>query len=281
MVFLAAVSASSCWTNNHTINIGNTVTCTKPIEINGDLTFPCGKCMSCRVQRTNEWSIRLMDEASSWEHSVFVTLTYSEDKLPPSGRIEKRELQLFLKRLRKEYEQPIKYYASGEYGTRGTCRPHYHLIIFGMRISDKHIIEKAWNKGLVHVGTVTINSCRYVSSYIQKKLYKQPGERDSDLFSLQSQGLGLSWAESNFSYLKQNEKITHQGVPMGVPRYYVKKLGLDLSKSQDVRTKKTDEELREYKNQNKTTDLFDVNLKSKVQADRNITARTGLKEQKL
>ena len=221
-----------------------------------------------------------MDEASAWESSIFVTLTYSEEELPQDKLVSKRDLQLFLKRLRKSYPTPLKYYASGEYGEK-TDRPHYHLIIFGMKLTDEHYIETAWNKGRIDVGTVTIESCRYVASYIQKKLYKQPKEKNSTVFSLQSQGLGLTWAKDNQKQLQQQEKTTHQGIPMGIPRYYVKKLELDLSKSQDERNKKVDEELRQYKNKNKDVELFTTNLKSKVQANKNIIARTNLKEKKL
>jgi len=256
------------------------MTCTKPIEINGDLTFPCGKCMSCRVQRTQEWSIRLMDEASAWESSIFVTLTYSEEELPKDQLVSKRDLQLFLKRLRKSYPTPLKYYASGEYGEK-TDRPHYHLIIFGMKLTDQNYIETAWNKGRIDVGTVTIESCRYVASYIQKKLYKKPTEKNSTVFSLQSQVLGLTWAKQNHKQLQQQEKTTHYGVPMGIPRYYVKKLELDLSKSQNKRVQKVDEELALVQNQNNDIEIFDINLRSKVQADKNIRARTSLKEKKL
>lgn len=286
MALAVVVSASSCgtFTYDNVTSVTNTpkMTCTKPIDINGDLTFPCGKCMSCRVQRTQEWAIRLMDEAYAWESSVFVTLTYSEEKLPEQGLVSKRDLQLFLKRLRKSYPTPLKYYAVGEYGDQ-TFRPHYHLIIFGMSAADKHYIDKAWDLGLTHIGTVTIESCRYVASYVQKKLYNKPNERNSSLFQLSSRGLGLQWAIDNETYLRQQEKITHQGVPMGVPRYYVKKLGLDLSKTQAERERKVSEELTEKQNElnESESDIFTINLQSKVQKDRNITARTNLKQKKL
>jgi len=255
------------------------MTCTKPIEINGDLSFPCGKCMSCRVQRTQEWSIRLMHEKTDWDHSIFVTLTYSDEKLPTSGKLQKSDLQKFLKRLRKSYQSPIKYYASGEYGEK-YGRPHYHLIIFGMSPEDQITIEKAWNQGMVHIGTVTLESCRYVASYIQKK-QNRTGNKEEDLFSLQSRGLGLAWSGRNHSYLQDNEHITHKGISMSIPRYYVKKHGLDLSKSQNEREQKVDEELALVQNQNNDIELFDINLQSKVQADKNIRARTSLKEKKL
>lgn len=223
-----------------------------------------------------------MDEKTDWDNSIFVTLTYSDEELPTDSKLSKRHLQLFLKRLRKAYPTKIKYYACGEYGDpTKTNRPHYHLIIFGMEMSDKNLITETWNKGRTDVGTVTIQSCRYVASYIQKKLYKQPTERNSELFQLQSQGLGKKWAERNESYLALNQHITHRGVKHSVPRYYVKKLGLDLSKSQNEKTKKVDEELRLVKNQNNDIELFDINLLSKVQADRNITAKTNLNEKKL
>jgi len=222
-----------------------------------------------------------MHESSQWEDSVFVTLTYDDDNIQD---ISKPELQKFFKRLRADLApRKIKYYACGEYGDR-TGRPHYHAIIFGISIPEKTIIEQNWTKGLVHVGTVTPHSCRYVASYIQKKLYKQPGERNSSLFSLQSQGLGLSWADNNRAYLARHQHLTINGVKHGIPRYYVKKLELDLSESSKMRSEKRDDEYRERlqaAEQSDTSDLYEINLHSKAQKERNVLAKSAQKEKRL
>ncbi len=73
-----------------------------------------------------------------------MTLTYDDEHLPINDYVDsdgvihgkptlrKRDVQLFLKRLRKnyKYDNHIKYFCCGEYGGK-TFRPHYHLIIFG------------------------------------------------------------------------------------------------------------------------------------------------------
>lgn len=49
--------------------------------------------------------------------------------------LRKRHYQLFFKRLRKWYGKPIRYFGTGEYGSK-TQRPHYHFIIFGLKLDD-------------------------------------------------------------------------------------------------------------------------------------------------
>lgn len=51
----------------------------------------------------------------------FVTLTYDEEHLPPDGSLRKRDLQLYLKRLRRRL--PFRFFAAGEYGERGGASP--------------------------------------------------------------------------------------------------------------------------------------------------------------
>ena len=123
-----------------------------------------------RVGRQREWALRMMNELEYHEYSVFVTLTFREAPY----QISKRDMQLFLKRLRKElYPRKIKYYACGEYGEKRD-RPHYHCIIFGVSGfgQDKDAIERAWPAGFIYTGSVTYESCRYVAKYIQKSMEK-------------------------------------------------------------------------------------------------------------
>ncbi len=62
----------------------------------------------------------------------YVTLTYNPEHLPPGGNLVPKELQEFLKRLRKNTKYTFRYLASGEYG-EDKGRPHYHLILFADR----------------------------------------------------------------------------------------------------------------------------------------------------
>lgn len=141
------------------------------------IPVPCGKCPNCKRRRISGWSFRLMQEDKVSENSLFITLTYDTKVVPitKSGYmgLNKRDLQLFFKRLRKAhnnvlgldgYPVRIKYYACGEYGGR-TFRPHYHVILFNARIE---LIQDAWQNGAVHYGKVTGASVGYTLKYMSK-----------------------------------------------------------------------------------------------------------------
>lgn len=110
----------------------------------------CGKCEGCRVDKSREWANRLLLEKEYYPDNQcwFITLTYDEDHVPrssygdpetgeaqPSMTLSKRDLQLFMKRLRKNHVTPLRFFACGEYGPQ-TMRPHYHLIVFGLQLND-------------------------------------------------------------------------------------------------------------------------------------------------
>lgn len=192
---------------------------------------PCGRCMACRIRRTQEWAVRLMHESSMHEKSAFVTLTYSPETVPAGNSLIKKDFQLFMKRLRRDLgDRRIKYFACGEYGEH-TKRPHYHAIVFGISQDESDLIYEAWPFGFIKMGSVTFDSCRYVAGYIQKKLSGPMAEEEyvgkEAPFQVCSQGLGLSWAMANANYIFSNLNITVRGVPVGIPRYYVKKLEVE------------------------------------------------------
>lgn len=194
------------------------------------LQVPCGRCIACRIARSREWALRLLHESESWEDTVFLTLTYDNEHCPRS--LVKSDLQKFWKRLRKRIAPDnFLYYACGEYGdTFG--RPHYHAIVFGLSMRNREDIEKSWNMGFIKLGLVTYNSCRYVAGYVQKKLYGKGAKfyEENDLvppFSCCSKHIGEDYVESHWNQLYSQRTCTVGGVPMGLPRYYKKKLDYD------------------------------------------------------
>jgi len=102
-------------------------------------SFPCGNCLSCLQKKRATWSFRLLQEMYVSESAYFLTLTYDNENVPRNESgipiLNKRDLQLFKKRLRKfnkKYTKvSVRYYSVGEYGTR-SYRPHYHSIIFNV-----------------------------------------------------------------------------------------------------------------------------------------------------
>ena len=62
-----------------------------------DLSQPvaCGKCAGCKADRARVWAIRCYHEASQYDVSSFLTLTYDDAHLPADGLLDKSHLQLF------------------------------------------------------------------------------------------------------------------------------------------------------------------------------------------
>ncbi len=226
--------------------------CTSPYPVYGyhsksNLYVPCGHCTACRISRTSEWALRLMNELPYWNNeAVFLTLTYDDEHLPIDNSLNRRDLQLFWKNLRKDLDcenKKIKYYACGEYGdTYG--RPHYHAIVFGLAYNEqsRKLVKDNWTlcdplrfdydsrshkeRGFAPVSPDDI---RYVCGYVQKKYNGKKaieiyGERLPP-YSASSKGLGLRFAEDNKERL-ENGEITFRGHQVSVPRYYYKKLNL-------------------------------------------------------
>lgn len=210
--------------------------CVKPIRLLASqdqyLTISCGKCIACRIKRREEWTLRLSHELESWKEACFLTLTYDDDSCP--SQLQKRDLQLFMKRLRKFLcLKKIKYYGVGEYGDI-TNRPHYHIIIFGYNppvtrylqktryISDE--VSKLWTYGIHTVDKVNQRTIRYVAKYIQKdnssEIFRQ------EKFALMSKGLGLQFFEKEKEKIIHNKGLTVQGKHVSLPRYYWNKLDI-------------------------------------------------------
>jgi len=156
------------------------------------LRLPCGKCIGCRTERARHWALRASLELQRHECASFVTLTYSDEFLPPTLR--KSDLSGYLKRLRKSTGARIRFFASGEYGD-SFGRPHYHAILFGLNHDrDKEAIRLAWGIkkrdrfayggfvhrpfGIVDVDVVTPKVISYVAGYASKKLAREYYERE-------------------------------------------------------------------------------------------------------
>lgn len=162
------------------------------------IPFPCGQCLACRINKRRVWTHRLILEALDHEVSSFITLTYSDESLvysadAPVPVVCKRDVQLFLKRLRK-LVGPFRYYLCGEYGGL-THRPHYHAILFGIPPNAGDYILKAWSIDGVPIGHIQIGECtpesiQYVAGYVTKKFTKK-GDGLQKEFAIMSRKPGI------------------------------------------------------------------------------------------
>lgn len=209
--------------------------CITPFGVKSKMTgetigVPCGRCPVCVKRRASGWSFRLMNEYRQATSGYFLTLTYSTSTVPilSSGymTINKRDPQLFLKRLRKAHPKHvrIKYYLCGEYGTRGK-RPHYHVILFNASLP---LIQPAWGLGQVHYGNVTRQSVGYCLKYMSKKGQIPMHANDNRVpeFALMSKGLGKNYITPAMKawHLADLDNRMYCNLPDGIkismPRYY-------------------------------------------------------------
>lgn len=212
-------------------------------------SVPCGSCSGCRARRIDEWATRMVHESKSHEAASFITLTYDDDHLPPDGGLQPRDAALFMKRLRKDIaplsDPPlrVRFFLVGEYGDQ-TKRAHYHAIIFGFDFADDRVelpgqahsgklyrsprLERLWPFGHCSVGLVSVESCRYVAGYIQKRftgeLAKVMYQGREAPFARFSRNLGVDHFETFKSdYLPDGFAVV-SGVRRGLPRSYERRV---------------------------------------------------------
>lgn len=222
------------------------------------IELPCGQCIECRLERSRQWALRCVHEASLYEDNCFITLTYSQENMPPNGNLQLEDFQKFMKRLRKAYTgRTIRYYMCGEYGENLEYsrngkfgHPHYHACLFNLDFQDKEPyseregvvlytskqLQELWPYGFVTVGEVTFESAAYTARYVMKKqLGKNASEHYSIidqttgeyLFSMRPEfttmsrrpGIGKGWYEKYKGDLEK-DFITSRGIKMKPPKFY-------------------------------------------------------------
>ena len=67
-----------------------------------EVKIPCGQCIGCRLEKSRQWAIRCIHEASLYDRNCFITLTFDDEHLDPHKSLNKRDFQLFMKRLEEE-----------------------------------------------------------------------------------------------------------------------------------------------------------------------------------
>lgn len=166
----------------------------------------CGKCYECKKERARNWTYKIWLEAKEHKEKCFITLTYADHEY--GKNLNKEHLQNFIKRLRKNENAKIKYFAAGEYG-ENKGRAHYHIIILGWQPKDmkkmhgaksgkgkelwnSKTIKDLWGYGRITVQPFAKNEVGYLSLYIghneelDETINKETKEkRKKEMFKLQ------------------------------------------------------------------------------------------------
>lgn len=226
----------------------------KPVQV------PCGQCIGCRLERSRQWAMRCVHEASLYDQNCFITLTFNDDYLSENRSLCKSDFQNFMKRLRKCFlsiEKPdwinklypsmiwipfdkIRYFHCGEYGDK-LDRPHHHACLFGLDFPDKvlwsvrdnvklyrsKILENLWEFGHSTIGDVTFESAAYVARYCMKKITGDKADayyagRVPEYTTMSRRpGIGLDWLKKFHADVYPDDKVVVRGdVLCKPPKYY-------------------------------------------------------------
>lgn len=231
----------------------------KNFDVAKSIDLPCGQCIGCRLERSRRWAVRLMHEAELHSVSSFLTLTYSDDELPPDNSLRVDDFQKFMKRLRRGSSGPLRFFHCGEYGDEN-LRPHYHVCLFGEDFSVDRVFEKktrrgdslyssprlseVWGLGHAWIGDLTFESAAYVACYCLKKVSgskswtdkkgvfhpskdEHYGARKPEYTTMSKKpGIGANWLEAgnNLFETYRDDSVVMRGKEMMPPPYYDKLL---------------------------------------------------------
>lgn len=213
------------------------------------LELACGQCIGCRMERSRQWALRCVHEASLHEKNCFVTLTYRPEDVPVDGSVDVRHWQKFAKRLRKRVG-PFRFLHVGEYGEEN-FRPHYHACIFGQDFAEdrrvfsrrgsnetftSETLESTWGFGFTTLGRLTWQSAAYVARYCMKKatgvdvgdrlrrIDLETGEEyyvkpEYNTMSRRP-GLAADWYRRFKADVFPDDYVVHNGEKLRVPAFY-------------------------------------------------------------
>lgn len=166
------------------------------------LEVACGWCWSCQKNRLNDLVGRCLCEASTSDWVLMIRLSYREPwpkpMLPDAIKagnqkhpeklqihtIQKQDCQNFLKHFRRRFK--TRYLVAGEYGSKGTERAHFHVILFGLGQPpswelNKNIHIDFWPWGHVYVqNNITESSIRYACKYLLKGAKRKKTAQDNN-----------------------------------------------------------------------------------------------------
>lgn len=214
------------------------------------LFLPCGRCIGCRLERSRQWAVRIMHEASLHKQNSFVTFTYDDEKcVDEVFSLDYTDYQLFMKRLRKSYGK-VRFFCVGEYGDIHR-RPHFHAGLFGYWPDDARAwrkspsghglfrsasLERLWPHGNVEIGRLTFESAAYMARYccakvngdLAKDHYSEVDpetgevrEREPEFARMSLRpGIGAAWFNKFGGRVMDHDSVISNGHEAKPPRYY-------------------------------------------------------------
>lgn len=218
----------------------------KRFDVSHTLWLPCGQCVGCRLERSRQWAIRCVHEASLHKRNCFITLTYDDKHVPSDYSLKYKHFQLFMRYLRRKVGA-VRFYMCGEYGELNS-RPHFHACLFGYDFPDKVVYNKTlftsplldsiWGKGMATIGEVNFETAAYCARYIMKKVngdlaeshYRVIDDATGEVINREPEfchmslkpGIGRGWLDKFASDVYPHGLVVSNSVEVRPPSYYDK-----------------------------------------------------------
>ena len=144
--------------------------CIAPTKLDDGTEVGCRECWQCRKRRVNDYVGRCIAESKFSKKTYAVTLTYDGDQGVNAVTLIYKDVQLFLKRLRKKHK--CRYIVTGEYGS-AKGRSHWHIILFFKDswpevTSNKRVDWKYWKHGFSYFQEPDWKGFEYCLKYVLK-----------------------------------------------------------------------------------------------------------------
>jgi hypothetical protein len=138
--------------------------------LNNGVEVSCRKCWQCRKRRVDDLVGRCIAESKFAKRTYAATLTYGGEAGVNAATLVYKDVQDFLKRLRKKYS--VRYIVAGEYGTKKN-RAHWHVILFFNKQypeveNNKRVNWEYWTKGFSYFQEPDWKGFQYVLKYVLK-----------------------------------------------------------------------------------------------------------------
>lgn len=224
------------------------------------VVIKCGKCKECLNEKKISMYYKIKKEIELNKDNIFITLTYDNENIKD---LNKKDIQDFLKRLRKKTKEKIKYFCVGEYG-ENTKRPHYHMIIFNYKPNDleetndtksgfkqynSKSLNKIWGKGLTRISIMQKGLINYILKYIQKNNNKK-----IEMYS-RKPPIGIPQEEESEEFEKFKKEVENKiQIPQSYKRYYEYHIG-KIPKSEERIQQEKENKIDYLKQIKKVTNL--------------------------
>lgn len=144
--------------------------CIAPVKLDDGTEVGCRECWQCRKRRVNDYVGRCIAESKFSKKTYAVTLTYDGNQGVNAVTLIYKDVQDFLKRLRKKHK--CRYIVTGEYGS-AKGRSHWHIILFFKDswpevTSNKRVDWKYWKHGFSYFQEPDWKGFEYCLKYVLK-----------------------------------------------------------------------------------------------------------------